>query len=191
MNLKFTEVDNDETLNELYSILDFVEVEVAQYKIDASEPITKYDFKDPEKFKNFFEQFAADANPLWRGRARGEWDFAKVPYRESSATVKGVYRLLRTGGAYSETYEEGKASEIEEDLRKRFKKDSDSLPVFCVVESEYPDDDSTGGFTVDMKAYEVLGEISSFFNLIAWDDLIFIINPKYETLYTIAYTDVD
>ncbi|MHA2303015.1 MAG: hypothetical protein ACXACD_18875, partial [Candidatus Thorarchaeota archaeon] len=99
MPLKFTEVENDETLNELYSILDFVEVEVAQYKIDASEPIMKYDFKDKKQYKKFFEQFAADANPLWRGRARGEWDFAKVPFREPSDTVKGVYRLLRTGGA--------------------------------------------------------------------------------------------
>ncbi|MHA2210283.1 MAG: hypothetical protein ACXABV_14055 [Candidatus Thorarchaeota archaeon] len=191
MPLKFTEVENDETLNELYSILDFVEVEVAQYKIDASEPIMKYDFKDKKQYKKFFEQFAADANPLWRGRARGEWDFAKVPFREPSDTVKGVYRLLRTGGAYSETYERGKASEIEENLRKRFKKDSESLPVFCVVKTEFPEDDPSGGFTVDMKAYEVLGEISSFFNLIAWDDLIFIINPKYDTLYTIAYTDID
>ena len=191
MPLKFTEIENDETLNEIYSILDFVEVEVAQYKIDTSEPLAKYDFKDPEQYKRFFEQFAEDANPLWKWRTRGEWDFTKVPYREPSDTIKGVYRLLRTGGAYSETYEKSKAMEIEQDLRNRFKKDSESLPVFCVVKSEYLDDDSSGGFTVDMKSYEVLGEISSFFNLVAWDDLIFIINPKYDTLYTIAYTDVD
>ena len=196
MKLTFAEEDPDETLEELTSILGFIEVEVAQYFVESDEQLEYCDFEDPTEYKKFFTQFAEYANPLWSARTGTQWDFGRVPFRDSSSTISGVYRILRTGGAYSgagkDAYavEKTEAIEIEGQLRSGFQKNANSLHIFCIVEFTHTND-AGSSFLVDMTSYEQLGDISQFFNRIAWDDLIFIINPQYNTLYVIAFTDTD
>ncbi len=196
MKISFTEEDPDETLEELSSILGFVEVEVAQYFVESDEPLEDFDFGDPTEYRKFFAQFAEYANQLWSSRTRTQWDFGKVPFRISNPTMSGVYRILRTGGAYSGAGKDANAMgkvdaiEIEGRLRAGFQKDANSLHIFCVVEFTHTDD-AGSSFLVDMESYDQLGNVSQFFNRIAWDDLLFIINPEYSTLYVIAFTDTD
>lgn len=196
MKLTFTEEDPDDTLEELASILGFVEVEVAQYFVESDEPLEYFDFGNPLEYRKFFAEFAEYANPLWSSKTGVHWDFGKTPFRVSSPTMSGVYRILRTGGAYSggredaENFEKAEAIEIEGRLREEFLKNASRLVIICIVKFDYTNDGS-GGVLVDMDSYGELGEISPFFNRVAWDDLIFIINPEYSTLYVIAFTDTD
>jgi hypothetical protein len=196
MKLTFTEEDPDETLEELSTILGFVEVEIAQYFVESDESLEDFDFGNPTEYRTFFSQFADYANPLWNSRMRGDWDFSKVPYRYPSDIIKGVYRILRTGGAYSGAGKDAnalgkvEALEVEGRLRAGFQKNANSLHIFCIVEFTHTND-AGSSFLVDMASYDQLGDISQFFNRIAWDDLIFIINPQYNTLYVIAFTDTD
>jgi len=195
MHLTFIEEDPDDTLLELASIIGFVEVEIAQYYVESDGHLENYDFTNIEEYRHFFTDFAEYANPIWSSRTRVEWDFNKVPFRYSSDTIMGFYRILRTGGAYSgdgtnaNALEKTEASAIEARLRAGFQQNANSLQIFCVVEFTHMN--AGDSFLVDMDSYEQLGDISLFFNKIAWDDLIFIINPEYGTLYVIAYTDSD
>lgn len=192
MNFKFREVETDGTLKELYRILKhLVDTEVAQYDIETDIPLVDYPFQDASKYNEFFCDLSDYANQLWTSRVNNDWDFSKVPFRKSSDKIDGLYKILRVGGAYSENHQKKEAIKIEENLRRHFQKDSPDLFIFSIPDYKFTDDkegQDIKGFTVDLGT---LGEISSFFEQLAWDDLIFIINPKYKVLYVIACTDTD
>jgi hypothetical protein len=189
---KFSECEPDNALKELYQILKgLVDTEVAQYNIETEIHLSDYPFNDRSKFNDFFYDLSEYANHLWALRVNNDWDFSKVPFRKSSGMIDGLYKILRTGGAYSENYSKNEALNIEEKIRRQFQKDSPDLLIFSVVDFEITDDkegQDIKGFILDLGN---IGEISSFFEQLAWDDLIFIINPKFQTLYVIVFTDTD
>ncbi|MFX1605420.1 MAG: hypothetical protein ACFFDD_05885 [Promethearchaeota archaeon] len=192
MNFTFRDVEADDALKELRQILKtIVDTEVAQYIIETDLSLVDYPFNDPSKYSDFFHDLSDDANQQWASRVNSDWDFSKVPFRRSSDRIDGLYKILRTGGAYSENYPKGKALKIEDKIRRQFQKDSPNLLIFSIVNFEITDDmegQDFKGFIIDLGN---IGEISSFFEQLAWDDLIFIINPKYYILYVIAFTDTD
>jgi hypothetical protein len=189
MVLKFQEVQPGNTLDELYNTLkSLVVVEVAQYKIESDHPLTEYPFHEESKFHEFFESFSEYASPLWSARLGTHWDFSKVPFRKSSTTLDGVYKILRTGGAHSETHLKHEALAIVERFKIRFQKGATSLLIFEVAHYKLANDNGGSGFVISLGN---LGEVSSFFEQLGWDDLIFIINPKHNILYVIACTDSD
>lgn len=146
-------------------------------------------FENEESYSTFFKLFSDYANPLWRERVCVDWDFAKVPFRRSIERIDGLLKILRTGGAYSEEYTKNEASKIEERFRTEIQRDAPSILIFCIAKYKlYEVDDTVTGYIVQIKD---LGHISSFFEQLAWDDLIFIINPRYSMMYVIAFTDTD
>jgi len=185
----FQEVQPDHALDDLYNTLkSLVVVEVSQYKIESDTPLVDYPFHEEEKFREFFHSFSTYANPLWSSRLGITWDFSRVPFRLSTTKLDGVYKILRTGGAHSETHHSGEALQLEETLRIAFQKNAPSLFIFAVAHYKLSNDNGESGFVVSLGN---LGEISPFFEQLGWDDLIFVINPKYKTLYVIACTDSD
>ena len=189
MKFSFKEVQPDEALSELLKTLRFLVVtEVAQYKIESDVSLFNYPFDEEQKYRAFFDAFSDYASPKWTSRVDGNWDFSKVPFRRSTEKMDGIYKILRTGGAQSETYNVSEALTIEETLRISFQKGAESLLIFAVPRYKLSSDKADTGYTVDMGN---LGEISSFFEQLAWDELIFIINQKYKTLYVVACTDTD
>ena len=130
MSFTFTEVEKDSLLDDLEREIDFVGVMVAQYQIDSEIPLAKYDFRDKEMFSSFFKQLAEYANLGWKSKTNCDWNFSKFPYRDSSDTIKGLIRILKTGGAYTQDtgapYSDEEATRIEEKYRKGFQKDSES-----------------------------------------------------------------
>jgi hypothetical protein len=189
MLLSFKEVTPDSALDELCSTLkSLVVIKVGQYRIDSDIPLSEYPFHDESKYHEFFEAFSQYANPLWSSRVGMNWDFSKIPFRKSSPMLDGVYKILRTGGARNETHHMDEALRIEETLRIAFQKGAPSLLIFAVAHYKLSNENSDSGFVVSLGN---LGEISPFFEQLGWDDLIFIINPKYKTLYVIACTDSD
>ena len=189
MTFRFKEVQPDEALAELLKTLRFLVVtEVAQYKIESDVSLNEYPFHEEPKFAAFFDSFSEYASSKWTSRVDGNWDFSKVPFRKSTKKMDGIYKILRTGGAQSETYDVSEALTIEETLRIGFQKGADSLLIFAFARYKLSDTKVDTGFTVDLGN---LGETSSFFEQLAWDELIFIINPKYSTLYVVACTDTD
>ena len=192
MTFKFNEMEPDDTLKELRHILKtLVDSELAQYEIETDLPLLDYPFQDSSKYNEFFQDLSDYANQQWSSRVNSDWDFSRVPFRKSSDKIDGLYKILRTGGAYSKNYQKEEALNIEEKIRRQLQKDTPNLFIFSVVSYEITIDkegQDIKGFIVDLGN---LGEISSFFEQLAWDDLIFIINPKYRTLYVIAFTDTD
>jgi hypothetical protein len=189
MVFSFHEIQPGDTLDELYNTLkSLVVVEVAQYKIQSDIPLTEYPFHEESAYHEFFESFSQYANPLWSSRLGVQWDFSRVPFRKSSSKLDGVYKILRTGGAQSETHLKDDALAIEERFRIKFQKGASSLLIFAVGHYKLSNDNGDSGFVVSLGN---LGEISPFFEQLGWDDLIFIINPKFKTLYVIACTDED
>lgn len=190
MSFTFTEEITDEILDRLVREVGYVDVKVAQYRIDSEIPLDTYDFQDQEKFRLFFHQFSEYANERWKLATKTEWDFSGFPFRESSEIIKGLFRILKTGGPHGEDHSEDEATRTEERYRKGFQKGSNSLIIFCVVREDLRGEDVSSGFGVSEDILETK-EISPFFEVVAWDDLIFIINPKTNTLYVIAYTATD
>jgi hypothetical protein len=190
MTFSFQEVQPDYALEELYKTLrSLVVTEIAQYEIESDYPLADYPFHEEEKYRVFFDAFSEYASPLWNTRVDGEWDFSKFPFRKSARIMDGIYKLLRTGGASSETHNSDEALTVEEILRIRFQKGAATLLIFAVGQYRLSENENDTGFIAPGSGN--LGEISSFFEQLAWDDLIFIINPKYRTLYVIACTDED
>ncbi|MFW9768492.1 MAG: hypothetical protein ACFFEM_06695 [Candidatus Thorarchaeota archaeon] len=189
MSITFKEIPPDDALEELYNTMkSLVVVEVAQYKIESDTPLVDYSFHEESKFREFFDSFSSYASPLWSSRISMPWDFSKVPFRKSSTKLDGVYKILRTGGAHSETTHKDDALTIEETLRVAFQKGAPTLLIFAVAHYKLSSENSDSGFVVSLGN---LGEISPFFEQLGWDDLMFVINPKYKTLYVIACTDTD
>ena len=186
---KFTEALYDETLEELVREIPSGVVAV-KYLIESDTPIRTYDFEDQENYKSFFEQFATSANSQWKSKTNVEWDFSQFPFRESSDILRGLYRILKTGGVYTESLSDEEAARIEEKYRQRFQKDSQTLMIFCAVQEDFQGEDVKSGFGVPDDMFE-LDKISVFFERIAWDGLMIVINPEYEALYVIAFTDSD
>ncbi len=189
MLFKFTEELTDSILEELAKELVMGAV-VAQYKIESDVSLDTYDFQDHEKYRSFFEQFAEYANERWTRNTTVDWDFSVFPFREPSDILRGLYRILKTGGAYSDGLGDNETTKIEEKYRKELQKDSNSLIIFCAVREDFRDVDVSTGFGVSDDMVE-LATISQFFEIVAWDGLMFVINPDYSTLYVIAFTDTD
>ena len=192
MIFKFIECEPDNALKELYQVLKgLVDTEVAQYNIETEMHLLEYPFYDQSKFNDFLLDLSEHANHQWALRVNNDWDFSKVPFRKSSHMIAGLYKILRTGGAYSENYSKSEALNIEEKIRRQFQKDSPDLLIFSVVDFEITDDEEGQDIKGSILDLGNIGEISSFFEQLAWDDLILIINPKYKILYVIAFTDTD
>jgi len=192
LNFTFREVEPDDALKELHQILKaIVDTELAQYDIESDLLLVDYPFEDPSKYNDFFSGLSEHANQKWATRVNNDWDFSKVPFRKSSDKIDGLYKILRTGGAYSENYHKSEALNIEEKIRRRFQKDSPDLLIFSIVDFEITEDKEGQDIKGSILDLGNIDEISSFFEQLAWDDLIFIINPKFHTLYVIAFTDTD
>ena len=186
MTFNFIETEPDDALSELNNFVGvLVGSIVMQYKIETNQQLNIQFFRNQDNYILFFKEFADYANSTWNEKFSGNWDFKEVPFRESSKKIDGVIKILRTGGPYSEVFEKNIAMILEEEFRKKFQKDSSELVIFCIADYKVSESLS---FTVDIHD---LGKISTWFELIAWDDLIFIINPNYNTLYVIAFTDED
>jgi len=109
----FIEEITDEVLDELVREVE-VEVVVAQYKIESDISLETYDFKNPDKYRLFFKQFAEYANEKWKWKSSVDWDFSMFPFREPSDTLKGLYRILKTGSSYGSSLSEAETAIIEE-----------------------------------------------------------------------------
>ncbi|MHA1928968.1 MAG: hypothetical protein ACTSV2_10385 [Candidatus Thorarchaeota archaeon] len=183
MSFKFTEVQKDDLFEELEQELGFVSRVLAQYHVNSEISLETYDFKDKDNYRSFFEQFGESENSEWKIKTDCDWDFGKFPYRESSDTTRGLVRILKTGGAYDEEngalHEDKEAIDLENTYLEGFRKKASELYIFDVIMEDIR------GEILELK------HISLYFELLAWDDLIFIINPAYSTLYVIAYTDTD
>ena len=194
MSFKFTEVQKDDLFEELEQELGFVSRVLAQYHVNSEVSLETYDFQDKDKYRSFFEQFGESENDEWKIKTDCDWDFGKFPYRELSDSTRGLVRILKTGGAYSEKngapYEDEEAVALEITYLEGFRKKASELYIFDVIVEDIRGEDVSSGFGVPEEMLE-LKHISSYFELLAWDDLIFIINPAYSTLYVIAYTDTD
>ncbi|MGY5876988.1 MAG: hypothetical protein RTU30_14655 [Candidatus Thorarchaeota archaeon] len=189
MMFDFTEEIADDILDELVRELE-VGVVVAQYKIESEISLDTYDFQDEGKYRLFFEYFAEYANERWKLKTNVDWDFSMFPFRESSDILSGLYRILKTGSAYGNLLGDEESARIEEKYRKGLQKDSNSLIIFCAVGEDFRGEDVGTGFGVPDDMLE-LATISSFFELVAWDGLMIVINPEFNRLYVIAFTDSD
>ncbi|MHA2135542.1 MAG: hypothetical protein ACW99J_16920 [Candidatus Thorarchaeota archaeon] len=185
----FSETDPSETLLEAQTILRaMVDVEVAQYKISSIESFDASLFKDRSNYASFFEQFGRYANQNWERRTGHKWDFARTQFSTLRERIDGLVRILRTGGAYSEGQGQDEALSIERDFRMRLQGDSHDLAIICVANYGFDIREIDTGYTVDLND---LGEVSSFFNQLAWDDLVYVINTTHMMMYVIAFTDED
>ncbi|MBD3406913.1 MAG: hypothetical protein GF411_12420 [Candidatus Lokiarchaeota archaeon] len=194
MSFKFIEVEKDGFFLELERVLGFVSTEFAQYHIDSDVSLKEYDFHDRKKYREFFKQFAESENEAWKLKTTLEWDFSIFPYRESTDFLKGIFHILRTGGAYGEDdgapYQETEALEIVSKYDTEFKRDSEDYYIFDTIIEDVRGMDMSGGFGIPDETLE-LKSISQWFYLTAWDDLIFVLNLHTNTLYVMAYTDSD
>jgi len=195
MSFEFEELELDELVIDLKNDIHFVLVNIAQYRVDSQSKLDSYEFHQQEKYRVFFTQFGEYANPRWKQQTGKDWDFGKFPFRKSDEVIKGLFRILKTGGAYTsaegEPYTEEEAARIEEKHRKALQGDADSLHIFCYVLDDTRGEDVSSGFGVPSEMLEIRDRISPWFEAVAWDDLMFIINSKHNMLYVIAYTDSD
>ncbi len=193
--MSFEELEPDEFILALKNEILFVEVNIAQYHILSQTPLADYDFEKQDSYHAFFDAFAKYANSRWKEKTGDKWDFSKFPFRKSDEIIKGLFRILKTGGAYTsdegEPYTEEEATRIEQKHRKALQGDAESLTIFCYVLEDMHGEDVSSGFGVPDEMMEIRERISPYFECMAWDDLMFIINPKHQMLYVIAYTDTD
>ena len=187
MKLGFKQIDSDKTLESLTTLLDtLVMVKAIQYQFESDLLLNHEFFRNEEKYKIFFEQFAQYANPLWQD----DWDFRNVPFKSLSEEISGLFSVIRSGGAYSKEKTFSEASQIEKEFRHRFRGPSSELVVLSMVDYVYMNQE-TKSYGVNMADLTSLGKISPWFFQIGWDNLIFIINPEMRMMYVIAITDED
>lgn len=189
----FYQKEVDEIINELLETLREFNTDniVVHYKIKNISPLDEFNFHDKMKFREFMADFASFANFQWKVETRCDWDFSKVPFRMSSEKIEGLIKIFQTGGAYSQGVGKKRALELEESIRHQFQQNSDNLYIFNIAKYDLDEGVGTKSFSVDMNTYDSLKGISKWFALIAWDDLMFIINPKSSDFYVIAITDED
>ena len=144
-------------MEELKKQIHFVSVSIAQYQIESQISLDSYEFRDKKKFRSFFTQFATYANERWQEKTGEEWDFGKFPFRKSRDTIKGLFRILKTGGTYTtdegEPYSEDAALKIEEYHRKKLQKDAQSLIIFCNILEDTCGEDLSSGRDAQTKRY--------------------------------------
>lgn len=187
MKLVFKQIEPDDTLQSLVKLLEsLVLVKAGQYLIESDIIPNREFFENPENYKMFFDSFAEFASPIWKS----DWDFRKFPFRKPSEEIDGLVSILRSGGAYSKAQSFSEAIQIEKEFKHRFRGQSSDLVVLSVVDYVYSDQE-TKSYGVSMTALAGLQKISRWFFQIAWDNLIFIINPDSRNLYVIAFTDED
>ena len=80
---------------------------------------------------------------------------------------------------------------MEQIHRKALQGDAATLFIFCYVSEDTRGEDFSSGFGIPEEMLEIRDRISPWFEAVAWDDLMFIINPQSNMLYVIAYTDTD
>lgn len=189
----FSQTEADDLVNDLIDSLKEVNVQniVAHYKIETRQPLEEFNFNDKLKYAQFMIDFADYANSGWKAETNHDWDFSKVPYRTSSEKIHGLIKIFQSGGAYGSGVSRGKALELELGVRQNFQQNSDKILIFCIAEYKFAENSDKKSFTVDMKTYDSLKNISSWFSLVAWDDLLLIINPKSRDLFVVALTDED
>jgi hypothetical protein len=185
----FLEETPDDALMEISRELP-TRVHVAQYLIKCDTPLCQYEFQNEEKYSVFFSDFARYASSGWKDKTSVDWDFSKFPFREPVDTLRGVHRVLKTGGAYTQGIGEEEASRSEERLRRGLQKDSASLLIFCASNEDFRGEDVSNAFGVPEDLFE-LDKVSPWFEGIAWDGLMFILDPQHSVLNVIAYTDTD
>ncbi len=187
MKLKFKQTNPDSALESLTGLLESILlVKTAQYEIESDINLDSNFFQDEKNYRTFFKIFSEYANPLWSEM----WDFSKVPIKKPSKRIEGLISIVRSGGAYSDGQSLSEAQQVEEEFRFRFKGISPELVILSVVSYEF-ENDKTRSFSMDMKDLRALKKISPWFLQVAWDNLIFILNPECHTLYVIAVTDED
>ena len=187
MKLEFKQIDPNKTLESLIALLEtLVMVKAAQYKFESEVLLNHEYFKNEENYKIFFEQFAQNANPLWQD----DWDFRNVPFKLLSEKISGLFSIVRSGGAYSKDQTFSEASQIEKEFSHRFRGSSSELVILSMVDYVYMNQEKKS-YGVNMADLASLGKISPWFFQLAWDNLIFIINPDMRMMYVIAITDED
>ncbi len=193
VNWSFYQTEADYVVNELIESLGDVIAQkiVAHYKIETTQSLEKYNFNDKLKLASFMADFADFANSRWKNETNRDWEFRNVPFRTSAEKVQGLIKVFQSGGACSPGIGEERALDLEKRFRDSFQQNSDKIFIFCVAEYNFAESSDGKSFTVNMKTYDSLKNISSWFSLVAWDDLMFIINPKSNDLYVIALTDED
>ena len=186
MNLNFKQIERDSVLESLASLLEtLVMTKTSQYEVITDSPLTKEYFEDEENYTKFFKAFAEYANPHWVDI----WDFSKVPFRKPSDKITGLISIIRSGGAYTPDKTLEESEQIEEEFRFRFKGIWPELIIFNMVEYDFSDR-TTKSYGLGDDFFD-LKRISPWFLQIAWDNLIFIINPSAALMYVIAFTDED
>ena len=189
----FSQTEADHVVNDLIDSLSEINVQciVAHYKIETNQPLEEFNFNDKSNYAHFMSEFADYANSGWKAETNRDWDFGKVPYRTSSEKIHGLIKIFQSGGAYGSGVSRGKALELELGVRQNFQQNSDKILIFCIAEYKFTESSDEKSFTVNMETYDSLKNISSWFSLVAWDDLMFVINPKSNDFYVIALTDED
>lgn len=87
-------MEPNETLIELNKIVGaIVETIVIQSEIKTDLELTKQFFRDQKNFSLFFKEFANYANPTWNKDYSRNWDFSKVPFKESSERIEGLSKF--------------------------------------------------------------------------------------------------
>lgn len=190
MSFEFTEIrTDDEILTDVFNTLrSLVLTIMGYYKISGHEQLSQSYFRNEDNYRAFFNEFARFANDFWSIETNFPWDFSSVPYKESSEQIDGLIKILRTGGAHSECYSIAETNEIEENFRTYLQSDSSQLLIFSIGEYRLSEDEDNKSFSVGSR--DVVNVSAWFFDL-AWDDLMFIINPDTREMIVIAITDED
>ncbi|MFX1449630.1 MAG: hypothetical protein ACFFCM_02235 [Promethearchaeota archaeon] len=163
---------------------------LATYKIIPENlNLIEFDFDNEKNFNKFISDFAEFANPLWSKKVVGtKWNFQNIKKRPMKDKIDGLLKIFLTGGPYTKGLEKDESYKLEEKFRTYFQKeDTNKLYIFCLAEYEI----SNGGkFSCNFE-YSDFSNISDFFELMVWDDLILIINPNTQDFIVLAVTARD
>ena len=162
---------------------------LARYKIiPENMSLIEFDFNEESNFHKFMNDFAEVANPVWSKKEELEWHFQNMKKRPDLEKIDGLLKIFLTGGPYTKGLEKDKASKLEEKFRTYFQKEkTNKLYIFCLA---IYDISNSGSFSCDFEVSD-FSNISKFFQLMVWDDLMLIINPNTQDFIVLAVTAKD
>jgi hypothetical protein len=163
---------------------------LATYKIIPENlNLIEFDFDNEKNFNKFMSDFAEFANPIWSKKEfETKWNFQNMKKRPMKDKIDGLLKIFLTGGPYSPRLEKEDSYKLEQKFRTYFQKeDANKLYIFCLAEYDISND---GNFSSNFEVSD-FSNISNFFELMIWDDLILIINPNTQDFIVLALTARD